>query len=153
MALNDSDLDGFTVTTQKKPEKAGGVTVSQIPPQLVKYLETEAPKALADKDYELILTVPIKGTEPKPLAKDATAEQKTAHAEAVKAYDEAVSKATSTAKQLALYAAAWGKGQDPKLYIHKVQNRRDMTGNVARLAVDKWEDVPADNRPGRRAGR
>jgi hypothetical protein len=120
---------------------------------LVKYLETEAPKALADKDYELILTVPVKVEEPKALPKDATAEQKTTHAQQGEAYLKAVEKATSTAKQLALYAAAWGKGQDPKLYIHKVQNRRDMTGNVARLAVDKWEDVPADNRPGRRAGR
>jgi hypothetical protein len=57
----------------------------------------------------------------------------------------------ATAKKLALYARAWGARQEPKLYIHKVPNRRDMPANVARLAVEKDEEVPAENRPGRRA--
>lgn len=56
----------------------------------------------------------------------------------------------ATAKKLALYARAWGARQTPKLYIHKVPNRRDMGTNVARLAVDKDEDVKPENRPGRR---
>lgn len=55
------------------------------------------------------------------------------------------------AKRLALYARAWGARQDPKLYIHKVPNRRDMAGNIARLAVEKDENVKPENRPGRRA--
>jgi hypothetical protein len=54
------------------------------------------------------------------------------------------------AKKLALYARAWGARQEPKLLIHKVPNRRDMKSNVARLSVAKDEDVPAENRPGRR---
>jgi hypothetical protein len=54
------------------------------------------------------------------------------------------------AKRLAGYARAWGARQTPKLYIHKVPNRRDMTKNVARLAVELDEEVPAENRPGRK---
>jgi hypothetical protein len=61
-----------------------------------------------------------------------------------------VAKDAATAKKLALYARAWGAQQDPKLYIHKLPNRRDMKDNVARLAVEKDEDVPAENRPGRK---
>jgi hypothetical protein len=56
----------------------------------------------------------------------------------------------ATAKKLALYARAWGARQEPKLYIHKVPNRRDMGANVARLAVELDAEVPAENRPGRK---
>lgn len=57
------------------------------------------------------------------------------------------------AKQLALYARAWGAQQDPKLYIKKVPNGKQYPDNVARLSVNKWEDVPTENRAGRRAGK
>lgn len=145
MALSNSDLEGMELVSERKPEKAGGVTVSQIPEMLVKLLTAEAPKALADQDYELILRVPVRA--PAPLPEKATDEQKAAH----KAETEAAEKkAVETAKQLTLYAAAWGKGQDPKLYIHKVPNRKDMPAHHARLSVQKWDDVPKDNRPGRR---
>jgi hypothetical protein len=56
------------------------------------------------------------------------------------------------AKKLALYARAWGARQEPKLYINKIPNRRDMSANVARLSVKKDEDVKPENRPGRRNG-
>jgi hypothetical protein len=59
----------------------------------------------------------------------------------------------ATAKKLALYARAWGARQEPKLYIHKVPNRRDMAANVARLAVELDENVSPENRPGRKAGK
>jgi hypothetical protein len=55
-----------------------------------------------------------------------------------------------TAKLMAGYARAWGAQQTPKLYIHKVPNRRDMPANVARLAVELDESVPPENRPGRK---
>ena len=110
----ESEFGLFSMTVERKPE--GGVTVSQLPPALVKLLQEYAPKALADKDFELILT-----------AKD-----------------------KATAQKLALYARAWGNGQEPKLYIHKVPNRRDMKDNVARLAVELDSDVNPENRPGRR---
>jgi hypothetical protein len=54
------------------------------------------------------------------------------------------------AKILAGYARAWGARQEPKLYIHKIQNRRGMESNLARLAVELDTDVPAENRPGRK---
>lgn len=56
----------------------------------------------------------------------------------------------AAAKRLALWAAAWGKTQEPKLYIHKVPNRRDMPENVARLSVELDSEVPDANRPGRK---
>lgn len=56
----------------------------------------------------------------------------------------------ASAKKLALYARAWGMRQDPKLYIKKIPNRRDMGDNIARLTVAKDADVTAENRPGRR---
>jgi hypothetical protein len=55
------------------------------------------------------------------------------------------------AKKLAGYARAWGARQTPKLYIHKVPNRRDMTKNVARLAVELDDEVAPENRPGRKS--
>lgn len=148
MAVSAADLEGFTLETEKKPDKVSGVTVSQIPEILVKLLATEAPKALKDPEYELVLRVPVKA--PKPLKDDASADAKAEHAKATEAAEK---QAESVVKQLALYAAAWGKGQDPKLYIHKVQNRKDMPKNHARLAVELDSDVPSENRPGRRAGR
>jgi hypothetical protein len=57
----------------------------------------------------------------------------------------------ATAKRLALYARAWGGRQEPKLYIRKLPNRRDQKENVARLSVALSDDVPQENRPGRRA--
>lgn len=145
MALTENDLEGLEIVTERKPEKAGGVTVSQIPAFLVNLLTQEAPKALADNDHELILRVPVRG--PDKLSDKATDAEKATHKEAT---DAAVKKATETAKQLTLYAAAWGKGQTPKLYIHKVPNRKDMPSNHARLAVEDWDKVPKENRPGRR---
>jgi hypothetical protein len=56
----------------------------------------------------------------------------------------------SKVKKLAGYARAWGGRQEPKLYIHKVPNRRDMPANVARLVVELESNVAAENRPGRR---
>lgn len=145
MALSASDLEGFELAPERKPEKAGGVTVSTIPAPLVSLLETHAPKALEDKNFELILRVPVRG--PDALSEKATEAEKAAHKVAT---DEAEKKAVSTLKQLALYAAAWGKGQTPKLYIHKVPNRKDMPATHARLSVEKDEDVKPENRPGRR---
>lgn len=145
MALTDTDLEGMELVSERKPEKAGGVTVSQIPAMLVNYLTAEAPKALADADHELILRVPVKL--PDKLTDKATDAEKAAHKEAT---EKATKTAVETAKQLTLYAAAWGKGQTPKLYIHKVPNRKDMPANHARLAVEEWDKVPKENRPGRR---
>jgi len=56
----------------------------------------------------------------------------------------------ATAKQLAGYARAWGARQEPKLYIKKVVNRRDMPDNQARLSVELDSEVPPENRPGRK---
>lgn len=56
----------------------------------------------------------------------------------------------ATAKKLALYARAWGARQEPKLYIHKVPNRREMASNIARLAVELDSEVKPENKPGRK---
>lgn len=151
MAVSDSDLEGFELAPERKPEKAGGVTVSQIPPMLVKMLEEHAPKALADKNYELVLRVPVKAAKPADLTPAELKDEKAvkAHSEAVKAHAEAEAKATDTVKQLALYSVAWGKGQTPKLYINKVPNRKDMPSYHARLGVKLDEEVAPENRPGR----
>jgi len=150
MALSASDLEGFELVSERVPEKAGNVTVSTIPEGLVKLLTEHAPRALADKDYELILRVPVNFTRTD-YPEKATPQQKVdtdkANAEAREAAEK---KAVSILKQLALYAAAWGKGQDPKLYIHKVPNRKDMPSTHARLRVQLDEDVAKENRPGRR---
>jgi len=153
MAISDTDLLGFEVAAERKPEKAGGVTVSQIPAGLVSLLETHAPKALADKDYELVLRMAPKAPEPKPLTDEQRADKDAvaAHNEALRVRAEAEKAATDTVKQLALYSTAWGKGQTPKLRITKVPNRKDMPAWHARLSVAKDEEVPVENRPGRRA--
>lgn len=57
------------------------------------------------------------------------------------------------AKLLALYARAWGAQQTPKLYIKKLPNGKLYSDNIARLSVEKWDDVPTENRPGRRHGK
>lgn len=57
------------------------------------------------------------------------------------------------AKTLALYARAWGARQEPKLWIHKIPNRKGMSDKIARLSVEKDEDVAPENRPGRRVGK
>lgn len=153
MALTDSDLEGFGLVAERKPEKSGGVTVTSIPAMLVKLLEQEAPKALADAAYELNLSVPVRPDYtdvPKIHDKSTQAEKDAALKAQTHADDEALKHAIGVVKQLALYAGAWGKGQEPKLYIHKIPNRKDMSANVARLAVEKWDDVPKENRPGRR---
>lgn len=59
----------------------------------------------------------------------------------------------ATAKRLALYARAWGARQTPALYIRKLPNRRDQKGEVARLSVALSDDVPEENRPGRRSAK
>lgn len=112
---DNDEFGDFSIATTRKP--VPGVTAGVIPPKLAEMLAVEAPKALKDTDYELVLT-----------AKD-----------------------EPTAKKLALYARAWGAQQEPKLYIHKVPNRRDMGANIARLAVELDSEVSAENRPGRRA--
>lgn len=55
-----------------------------------------------------------------------------------------------TAKQLAGYARAWGQSHTPKLYVKKLPNTRAHKDTQARLSVQTWDDVPAENRPGRR---
>ena len=132
MALTDVDLSGLEVEAEARPEKGSKVEVSEIPAALVKRLETEAPRALKDKNYEVVLRLPYD-----PKETDDEKATSLAHVSGV-------------IRQLTLYAAAWGKGQTPKLYIHKRPNRKGVEGNVARLAVEDWEKVPAENRPGRR---
>lgn len=154
MAVSENDLMGLTLVAQRKPEKVRGVTVSQVPPALITLLEQEAPKALADKNYELVLALPVSATEPVNLStKDRENEDKVkAHKEATEAYEAAKANAVANVKQLALYATGWGKVQTPKLYISKVPNRRDdKDAPIARLKVQLWDDVPQDNRPGRRS--
>lgn len=56
----------------------------------------------------------------------------------------------ASAKVLAGYAKAWGARQEPKLYIRKLPNGRLYPANVARLAVDLDQEVPAESRPGRK---
>lgn len=154
MALTDADLEGFTLVSERRPEKAGGVTVSQIPATLVKLLESEAPKALADKDHELILRLPVRPdySEVPEVNDKSTEAEKAANAKAkAEADSKALALAMGNVKQLALYATAWGKGQDPKLYITRQPPRKDEKDvPIARLKVRKDEDVPAANRAGRR---
>lgn len=137
MALTDADLEGFELSAEVKPEKTSGVSVSTIPAVLVKLLEKAVPKVLDPKDPtdEITLSLPYKAF-PQETEKEKVTESR--------------KEVEGNVKQLALYAAAWGKGQEPKLYIHKLPNRKEMSANVARLAVEKWEDVPKENRPGRR---
>ena len=101
----------------------GGVTEGQIPERLAAYLAEHAPKALP-KDGQT----------------------SSDHELTLTAKDEA------TAKRLAGYARAWGARQEPRLRITKIPNRQDMGKNVARLSVVKDDDVPIENRPGRKAG-
>lgn len=56
-----------------------------------------------------------------------------------------------TAKILAGYVKAWGGRQEVPLYIRRLPNRRNQKDNLVRFSVAKAEDVPAENRPGRRA--
>lgn len=54
----------------------------------------------------------------------------------------------TAAKKLALYARAWGARQEPKLWIKKIPNRRDMSSNVARLSVEvETEETTKPGRP------
>jgi hypothetical protein len=54
------------------------------------------------------------------------------------------------AKLLSSYSAAWGKRQEPRLYIHKLPNGKRYPANVARLAVEL--DDPDAVRAGRPVG-
>jgi hypothetical protein len=54
------------------------------------------------------------------------------------------------ASKLAAYAKAWGAQHDPKLYVKKLPNTRAHKDSQARLSVQVWAEVPAENRPGRR---
>jgi hypothetical protein len=160
MALSDADLEGFTAETETVPSKTSGVTVSQIPAALVTLLEKRAPEVLDKAEKEIILRMPVKAQKPeKPEepAADAKAAEKDAYKTALSEYKEAMTvyaaaekDAADKVKQLCLYATAWGKGQEPKLYIHKVMNRKDMPAYHARLRVQSWDKVPPENRPGRR---
>jgi hypothetical protein len=145
MALTNEDLAGLEIVTERRPEKIGSVTVSHIPETLVKLLVQETPKVLTDKNYELIIRVPVRA--PATLSDKATAEDKAAHKTATEAAEK---KAADTVKQLCLYAVAWGKGQSPRLYIRKIPNRTTIPDNHARLAVKLWDDVPPQDRPGRK---
>ena len=62
----------------------------------------------------------------------------------IAAHDEA------SAKKIALYARAWGAQQEPRLYITKVPNRRDMENRYARLKVRLDSEVDDANKPGRK---
>lgn len=153
MALTDQDLEGFELAAEAKPDKTSGVTISQIPESLVKMLAEHAPKALGDDSHELVLRVPVRvdsAKVPEVNDKSTPAEKAAAQKALDEATAEAQTKATKTVKLLASYATAWGKGQEPKLYITKTPNRKDMPEWHARLSVKKWDDVPKDNRPGRR---
>jgi hypothetical protein len=160
MALTDADLDGFTADVETVPSKTSGVVVSQIPASLVSLLEKQVPTVLDQKGKEIIIRLPVRAQKPeKPEepAADAKAAEKEAYKTALAEYKEAQTVyaaaekvAAETVKQLCLYATAWGKGQEPKLYIHKVMNRKDMPAYHARLSVQSWDKVPPENRPGRR---
>lgn len=169
MALSNADLDGFESEVEQVPSKTQGVSVSSIPQALVTLLEKQAPQVLDRKDKEIILKMAPKAPKPEPvpdveaLPEGATKAQQEAHAKALESHKEAVEAhrkavevyaeaekaAVSTIKQLCLYASAWGKGQEPKLYVHKVMNRKDMPAWHARLSVESWDKVPPENRPGR----
>jgi|ERR1700722_2803828 len=56
-----------------------------------------------------------------------------------------------TAKILAGYVKAWGGRQTPQLYIRRLPSRRNQKENLVRFTVALADDVPAENRPGRRA--
>lgn len=160
MALTDADLDGFTADVETVPSKTSGVVVSQIPQALVNLLKEQVPNVLDQKGKEIIVRMPVKATKPEAPeepAADAKAAEKEAYKTALAEYKEAMTiyaaaekVAAETVKQLCLYATAWGKGQEPKLYIHKVMNRKDMPAYHARLSVQSWDKVPPENRPGRR---
>jgi hypothetical protein len=146
-----ANMDGFEIVTERKP--TGGVTVSSMPPALIKQLEIHVPKALADSGYEPILRMPVivdTSSVPKITDRSTDAEKAYAHKALEDAKAEAMDNATVGVRLLTSYATAWGKAQTPKLYIAKVANRRDMPSNHARLSVRLDEDVPPENRPGRK---
>jgi hypothetical protein len=161
MALSANlDLSTLSATTERKPEKTGGVSVSQIPPALIALLEREVPNALKDVDNRIVLALPVIVPGKAPTDKS-TDEEKKAYADAE---DQARAQAISDVKQLALYASAWGKGRpngkdetgayhedkDERFYIVRVANKAEKDEPIVRLKVQKWTDVPKDNRPGRR---
>lgn len=158
MAVTESDLMGLEVTTERKPERSGGVSVSNIPAMLVKFLEAEAPKALEDpKNNRLTLRLPVgeitlpEGT--KPINDKSSEAEKEVHAQAVaRATDEKKKQLRASLDQLALYARGWGNVQEPKLYMTRVQNTKDEKESgepVVHIKVQLDSDVPANNRPGR----
>lgn len=57
------------------------------------------------------------------------------------------------ASRLLGYAKAWGGRQTPKLRVTKMSNGKKYESNVVRLKMEKDEEVPPENRPGRRANR
>jgi hypothetical protein len=131
----DERFGDFTVAVAHKP--VGGVTEGQIPDALAALLAEHVAslvtntKAIADaKDGETV----------KPVF-DADREL------VLTARDE------KAAKLLSSYATAWGRRQEPKLYIHKVPNGKRYGPEVARLAVELDEEVGPDNRPGRKASK
>ena len=66
------------------------------------------------------------------------------HELVIKAADE------KRAKLLTSYARAWGMQQTPRLRITKLPNGKRAPENHARLSVVLDEEVPEQNRPGRR---
>lgn len=60
-------------------------------------------------------------------------------------------KDVASVKRIVLYARAWGARQKPALRIVKIPNRQNMPDTTARLSVALEEEVPPENRPGRRA--
>jgi hypothetical protein len=107
------------------PEEFGEFTLEVTRKPVAGVTEVQIPKALSDLLAKHVPTVLKDGD----------------HELTLTAKDEAA------AKKLALYARAWGARQEPKLYIKKIPNRRDMAVNVARLEVRKDEDVTS--KPGR----
>lgn len=105
----------FTASIEAKPV-AGSVEVSELPADLVAYMEANYEAVLGSDTKEIRLVVESK----------------------------------EDASRIGLYAAAWGKSRDPKLYVRKLPNGKRFDDNTVRLAVSKWDDVPAENRPGRR---
>lgn len=130
-------------------------------PEAPKAPEIAAPEApvteIFSDEFGMISMVPVRkpvagvtqGTVPEGLAKLLAAHVPAALAD--KDHElQLTAKDETAAKKLALYARAWGAQQEPKLYIHKIPNRRDMPANVARLEVQLDSEVTAENRPGRK---
>lgn len=110
----------------KMAEEFGEFTLEVTRKPVAGVTEVQIPKALSDLLSKHVPTVLKDGD----------------HELTLTAKDEAA------AKKLALYARAWGARQEPKLWIKKIPNRRDMSANVARLSVEvETEETKKPGRP------